>query len=109
MAAGAVAPIFAPNAFGVAIAAASLGGTFIGVTALANALGHELQPQQSQVAIGRLTTVFGIGQIIGPAAAGTLVTARGDYHPALVLAAGVLALSAGVMLAGSLKRAQYAS
>lgn len=104
MGAGALAPIVAPNALGVAIAATTLGGTFLGVTALANALSHELQPHHSQVGIGRITTSFGLGQIIGPAVAGSLVAASGNYGSALVLAAAVLAVSAAVMWCGTLAR-----
>ena len=102
MGAGAVAPIVAPNALGVAVAAVTLGGTFLGVTALANALGHELAPYQSQVAIGRLTTSFGVGQIIGPAVGGALLAATESYAPALIVAAAVLGVSAIVMVCGSL-------
>jgi MFS family permease len=98
---GALAPILAPNAFGVAIGAATLGGTFIGVTALANALGRQLYPQRSHIAIGRLTVVFGIGQILGPAIAGVLVSGYGSYSPALVLAAGVLCMSAALVFTGA--------
>lgn len=98
---GTVAPLFAPNALGVVIAAASLGGTFIGITALANALGRQLFPLRSHVAIGRLTAAFGIGQIVGPALAGFLVGSTGSYASALIVAAGVSCTSAVVMYVGS--------
>lgn len=99
---GAIAPILAPNAFGVIVAAATLGGTFLGITALANALGRQLFPHHSHVAIGRLTAAFGIGQIIGPAVAGIVVADTGSYAPALVIAASASCASAVVILAGSL-------
>ena len=98
---GVVAPIALPNAVGVALAAITLGGTFLGITALANALGRELQPRSSHVAIGRLTASFGVGQIVGPAVAGVLVSATGSYAPALLVAAGVLFAGAVVMFCGS--------
>lgn len=101
MGAGTIAPIVFANAAGVAIAAATLGGTFLGVTALANALSHELQPHHSQVGIGRLTTSFGVGQIVGPAVAGALVTESGSYTSALLLAAGAVVLSAAAMTVGT--------
>jgi predicted MFS family arabinose efflux permease len=101
MGAGVVAPIAAPNVLGVVVAAVTLGGTFMGATALANALGHQLSPRHSQIAIGRLTTSFGVGQIAGPAVAGALVGATGSYTAALVVAGAVLCASAAIMFCGS--------
>ncbi|MBV8148105.1 MAG: YbfB/YjiJ family MFS transporter, partial [Candidatus Eremiobacteraeota bacterium] len=98
---GTVAPIISPNALGVIVAAATLGGTFMGITALASALGRQLFPHGSHVAIGRLTAAFGIGQIVGPALAGVLVAKAGSYAPALVIAACVSCASAGVIFVGS--------
>ncbi|MGH7659910.1 MAG: YbfB/YjiJ family MFS transporter [Vulcanimicrobiaceae bacterium] len=102
MAAGVVAPIVAPNVVGVTVAAVTLGGTFMGGTALANALGHQLSLQRSQVAIGRLTTSFGIGQIAGPAVAGALLGSTGTYTLPLLVAGAVLCASAAIMFYGSL-------
>jgi MFS family permease len=99
---GAVAPIAFPSAFGVAVAAATLGGGVMGATALANALGRQLYPSRSQIAIGRLTGSFGLGQIVGPAAAGLLVSGAGTYTPALLLAGAVLCASAAIMFGGSI-------
>jgi predicted MFS family arabinose efflux permease len=106
---GTVAPLAAPNALGVALAAIALGGSFMGATALANALGHQLAPHRSHVAIGRLTTVFGIGQIIGPAVAGALIGATGSYRLPLIVAGAVLGASALVMACGSLLSAHPAA
>jgi predicted MFS family arabinose efflux permease len=102
MAIGAIAPVVAPNAFGVLLSAATLGGTFVGVTALANALGRALQPERSHIAIGRLTAGFGVGQILGPAVAGVLIADFGSYTPALVVASGVLSLAALLMACGAI-------
>ena len=102
MAVGAIAPVAAPNAFGVIVAAATLGGTFLGVVALTTALGRALQPHQSHIAIGRLTAGFGVGQILGPAIAGILIADFGSYTPALVVASSVLSLSALLMACGSI-------
>jgi predicted MFS family arabinose efflux permease len=102
MAIGAIAPVVATNAFGVIVAAATLGGTFIGVTALTTALGRTLRPQQSHVAIGQLTAAFGVGQILGPAVAGVLISDYESYTPALVVSTGVLSLSAIVMACGAI-------
>ncbi|MGA3038748.1 MAG: YbfB/YjiJ family MFS transporter [Vulcanimicrobiaceae bacterium] len=102
MAVGAMAPVVAPNGFGVILSAATLGGTFVGVTALANALGRALQPERSHIAIGRLTAGFGVGQILGPAVAGLLIADLGSYTPALVVASSVLCLAAAVIACGAI-------
>jgi predicted MFS family arabinose efflux permease len=102
MAIGAIAPVGAPNAFGVIVAAASLGGTFLGVVALTTGLARALQPHQSHVAIGRLTAGFGVGQILGPAVAGVLIARSGSYTAALVVASSVLFLSAILMTCGAI-------
>ena len=108
LAIAAAAPILAPNVFGVAIEALTL-GTFMGVTVLANALGHQIAPRRSQVAIGRLTMIFGVGQIVGPAVAGMLLGATGSYELPLIVAAAVLCASAAIMLCGSLVSAPVAA
>jgi len=102
MAIGAIAPVVAPNAFGVIVAAATLGGTFLGVVALTTALGRALQPEHSHIAIGRLTAGFGVGQILGPAVAGVLIGDSGSYTPALVVASSVLFLAAALMACGAI-------
>ena len=102
MAIGAIAPVVAPNAIGVLLSAATLGGKFVGVTALANALGRALAPERSHIAIGRLTAGFGVGQILGPAVAGILIADFGSYTPALVVASSVLCLAAVVMACGAI-------
>jgi len=102
MAIGAIAPVAAPNAFGAIVAAATLGGTFLGVVALTTALARALQPHQTHIAIGRLTAGFGVGQILGPAVAGVLIADFGSYTPALVVASGVLSLAAMLMGCGAI-------
>ncbi|MGH7715876.1 MAG: YbfB/YjiJ family MFS transporter, partial [Vulcanimicrobiaceae bacterium] len=101
MAIGAIAPAVATNAFGVIVAAATL-GTFLGVAALSTALARAIRPEESHVAIGQLTASFGVGQIFGPAVAGLLISDYESYTPALVVAAGVLSLSATVMACGAI-------
>ena len=102
MAIGAIAPIVSTSTLGVIVAATTLGGTFVAVTALANALGRALQPERSHIAIGRLTAGFGAGQILGPAVAGILIGNFGSYTPALVVASVVLCFAAVVMACGAI-------
>ena len=107
-AAGIVAPVFLRNALGAALCAIALGGTFLGLTALANALGREIEPERSIVAIGRLTAAFGLGQIVGPLLATDLAIRSGSYASALVAGALVLLAAAAIMIAGFGLRPQRA-
>lgn len=93
---GLVAPILLPGWTGVLILAVTLGGTFIGIGQLASAFGRELRPHRSNVALGQLTVLYGIGQVAGPLIATRISLATGSYRGALVFAAGAL----GVAIAG---------
>ena len=84
----------------LALAAGTLlGGTFIGVTALAMTLARELAPQAPARAGGLVTTAFGLGQVAGPVIAGRLLAALGPgpalMVPAAVALVGTLALAVG--------------
>ncbi len=94
-----------PGAGGAVAGAIALGGTFVGIAALANGLGRELFADHSHIAIGRLTAIYGVGQIIGPIAATALATRADDYKPGLTIAGGVLALSAIALTTGLLRSA----
>ena len=76
-----------------------LGGTFIGVTALAMTLARELAPEAPARAGGLVTTAFGLGQVAGPVLTGRLLAAFGPAPalmvPAAVALLGLLALAAG--------------
>jgi MFS family permease len=75
-----------------------LGGTFMGVTALAMGRARELAPGAAARAAGLVTVAFGIGQIAGPAISGHLLATAGPgpalLVPAAVALAGCLALVA---------------
>lgn len=86
------------NTFAVVCAAATLGGTFLGISAVSLSLGRRLSPLKSQATIGLLTTVFGVGQIVGPLAASGLLSRSGDYTIALAYAGTIIAFCAVIML-----------
>jgi predicted MFS family arabinose efflux permease len=87
--------------------AALFGGTFMGITTLALATGRTLAPAAPGRAIGTLTALYGVGQILGPVLAGALSARLGDPRPGVLVAAGAVALG-GLLLAtarGSAARA----
>jgi predicted MFS family arabinose efflux permease len=87
--AGIVLPVVTGSAFASLLSAIFFGGTFMAITALVLAIGRN-------TARGRgfaiLTAGFGLGQIMGPLAAGYLAagTGRGDFNQALLVSAGVI-------------------
>jgi hypothetical protein len=97
---GMLAPFVLPGALGVITLALSLGVTFMGITSLSTSLGRELSSRESNVALGFLTVVYGIGQIAGPLVATSVSLRTGRYRDALVVA-GVALLIAAFALAGA--------
>jgi cyanate permease len=89
---GLLATIAIPGVVGALLLAATLGSTFVGITSLVSALGREMRPHATGVAIGILTVTYGIGQILGPLVAVRVSLATGGYRDALGLAAAVLVL-----------------
>ena len=89
-----LAPLVLPAAVGVAIIALGLGATFMAISALTTELARNLRPTNSNAAIGLLTVLYGIGQIIGPLIATHIALTTGSYRDALSLAAIALLLSA---------------
>jgi MFS family permease len=86
---GIALPAFADGVVAALVSATLFGATFLGVAALALAIGAHLQVPRS-VAI--LTTGYSIGQILGPLAVTPLL--HNGYHQALLIGAGVVALAA---------------
>jgi len=91
---GIALPAFAGGVGAALVSAALFGATFLGVAALALAIGAYLQVPRS-VAI--LTTGYSIGQILGPLAVTPLL--HNGYHQALLVGAGVVAFAAATAAA----------
>jgi MFS family permease len=87
------------------LAAVSFGGTFVGITLLAFNLAARSDPARSGRLIGLLTTAFGLGQIIGPVAAGYIAGDGRGFDVPLIAAGATVALGAVLLLAGAMRKA----
>jgi MFS family permease len=100
-AAGVAASVLLPTTVGIVIAAAFLGGTFIGLTALGFVGARQLTSSDPRRVLALMTVAFGLGQIIGPVVGGALSDRTGSFTLPSLLAAGALVVAAG--LAGILE------
>ena len=98
---GTVMPVVEPNAFGVGFAAIALGGTFMGITSLANSTARAMFPHGSHGAIGILTAAYGVGQILGPLVTSVVVLHTHSYNLALTIASATLLVGSATMIAGT--------
>ena len=80
----------------VLLAAALLGGTFMGLTALGLVNARRLSVGDPRRNLALITAAFGLGQMIGPALAGLLHDWTGSYLAPSLMAAAALALAAAL-------------
>jgi predicted MFS family arabinose efflux permease len=83
---------------GVLLAAALLGGTFMGLTALGLIAARRLAVGDPRRALALMTAAFGLGQIVGPVFAGMLFDATGTFVLASLVAAIALLIAAGLVI-----------
>ncbi|WP_059436834.1 YbfB/YjiJ family MFS transporter [Anaeromyxobacter sp. PSR-1] len=103
-AAGMALPSLSSAAWAALAGAALFGGTFIGITTLTVAAAREVRPRALGRAVGTLTAIYGVGQIVGPLAAGAVAQHLGDPRPAVLAAAAAVALGAVVLVVPSRSR-----
>lgn len=106
---GIVLPVFYQTAWSVLLSAALFGLTFIGIVTLSTSYGRQLFPKQSTAVVSLLTTVYAIGQIIGPIVAGNLAAHYNSYKAALLFAGAIVSIALIVMLVGRVKTNHLAS
>jgi predicted MFS family arabinose efflux permease len=90
---GVAASVIVGGHAGPLLAGVLLGGTFIALTALGLQTARRLVPLAPRRIFAVMTASFGLGQIIGPIAAGLLAQASGNYVSASIMAAVVLLVS----------------
>ena len=84
----------------VLAAAALLGGTFVGITALGLMHATQLSRGDPRRSLALLTVAFGLGQMIGPTVAGLAYDAAGSLLAPSLAAAAALAVAALLVTAG---------
>lgn len=96
-AAGVLASVAWQTAIGMLVAAILVGGTFMGITALGLIRARALVTGEPRRALALMTGAFGLGQIVGPAFAGTLSDNLGSFTVPSIAAAGALLLAAALV------------
>jgi len=97
-AAGMALPSLSGSALAAVLGAMLFGSTFIGIVALTMSAARVSRPGALGRAVGTLTALYGVGQILGPIAAGALSRRLGDPRPAVLLASLAVA-GGGALLA----------
>ncbi len=95
---GILVSMHADTIIGVLFAAITFGGTFMGIVAMTLAEGNLRLPHNGNRAAAILTTSFGVGQILGPIAAGAMADMQHGFALPLLLAA-VCVLIGGLFIA----------
>jgi predicted MFS family arabinose efflux permease len=84
---------------GMLLAAALLGGTFVGITALGLVQARRLSQGDPRRTLAVMTAAFGFGQIIGPAFAGMVYDTTGSFLLPSLTAVSALLVAAGLSTA----------
>ncbi|MGE3537556.1 MAG: YbfB/YjiJ family MFS transporter [Candidatus Tectimicrobiota bacterium] len=90
---------------GILLAAALLGGTFMGLTALGLVGARRLAPGEPRRTLAVMTAAFGLGQMIGPAFAGIVYDATGSFLGPSLTAVSALLIGALLVLGRALQSA----
>lgn len=95
---GIALPLFSTALLPSLLAATLFGGTFVGITLLVVAYTRKVAPTATAVAIGLMTGAFGLGQILGPLAAGFLAEQSGSFDTSLMLSSLAVVTGAGLLV-----------
>ena len=85
---------------GILLAAALLGGTFMGITALGLVGARRLSEGDPRRTLAVMTAAFGLGQIVGPAFAGAVYDATGTFLVPSLTAVSALLVAALLAIVG---------
>jgi predicted MFS family arabinose efflux permease len=98
--AGIVVPVFWISPVGCAIGAILFGATFMGITTLTTTFARQINPIESSRILGFLTTIYAVGQIIGPTSAGIITSFTHNYNSVLLGSGGVVLVGACFLTIG---------
>ena len=95
---GSLLPIISERPLAIFAAAGAVGGTFMGVVAVAMSAGRRYDVRGSLNPMAVLTAAYAIGQALGPAMCSMLVTTSDGAGRALAVAAGTFGCAAAMIL-----------
>jgi MFS family permease len=98
---GIILPAVSETALAALLGAVLYGASFMGIVLLSISLGKIVLPGDSGRAVGLLTAMYGLGQMLGPWLAGLAADFFGSFTVPLLGAAGVM-LMGGLVLAWTL-------
>jgi len=98
MALGVMLPAVANGLPAILIAALFVGGTFMVITMAGMQEARRVAGARARALMAAMTSAFALGQIIGPVSVSILTAATGGFAPALLVAAGLLGLSAFLLI-----------
>lgn len=98
---GVILPVCLPNIIGVTLGSVLFGGTFMGISMLAIAAARMVSRSGGSKSIALMTGFFGIGQILGPIGAGTVLEVAHSYSMSLILATLVLVVAVTILITGA--------
>lgn len=98
---GVAATAVLPAPASVLLGGVLLGATFVTITAYGLQLGRAMAPASPRRSLAMMTAAFGVGQIVGPIAAGWLAARSGGYGLPSLLASGVLGVAVVATLPAS--------
>jgi MFS family permease len=101
MAGGVAGPLMFPGVAGIVLAAVLVGGTFMVITMTGMQEARRVAGLHAPVLMAAMTAAFAAGQIIGPLCASYVAGPEGGFSAALVLACGLLVLSAMALAVNS--------
>jgi predicted MFS family arabinose efflux permease len=105
---GILMPVIIPSQVSTLVGGVLFGGTFMGITSLTITLASQVRPKAQLQAIGELTTVYALGQIIGPIVAAYLQKSFNIVAPSL-FATVMLILALLVLMTLTIKEHSFSN